>query len=427
MKNTVVVIGSLWGDEGKGKITNFLSGQADMVVRYAGGDNAGHTIVLDGETYKLHLVPSGVFNPDVKNVLANGMVINPRNLLGEIKDLKARGVLCENLYIGERAQVIFDSHLILDDLHEQALGKNKIGTTKKGIGPAYEDKVSRKGIRMVDFISADFKTIYQEFVERHNKEIVELGGKPVDFKTSYAEYCKIAQELKPHIVDSVTLINDAITDGDKIVLEGAQGALLDVDFGTYPFVTSSNPSIGGACIGSGIPATKLNEVIGVSKAYCTRVGAGAFPTEMFDDLGSQIRERGHEYGTTTKRPRRIGWFDAVALNYSIMINGFTGIALMLLDVLTGIPTLRIATSYNLDGKTIHTLPAQNELCLRCKPNYIELPGWKEDITKCRTFASLPKNAQDYVKTIEECTGVPVVFVSVGPDHDATIVRKELFK
>ena len=426
MKNTVIVIGSLWGDEGKGKITNYLSGKADMVVRYQGGDNAGHTICIDGVTYKLHLVPSGIFDPEVKNILANGMVINPRNLRNEILDLKKQGITCENLYIGERAQVIFDSHLILDGLHEKGLGKGKIGTTGKGIGPAYEDKVARKGIRMIDFVSPSFREIYRVFVEKHNEDIVRLGGTPVDFEKSLKEYQEIAAYLKPHIVDSITLINDAIIENQKVVFEGAQGALLDIDFGTYPFVTSSNPTIGGALIGSGIAANRVGEVVGIVKSYSTRVGAGPFPTEMLDKLGDEIRERGHEYGTTTKRPRRIGWFDAVALNYSVMINGITGIALMLLDVLTGIPVIKIATSYSLDGKTIHTIPAQQELCERCKPNYIEMPGWTEDITNCRTYEELPKNAKDYIKKIEECTGVPVVFVSVGPDRDATIVRKQLF-
>lgn len=422
----VAVIGSMWGDEGKGKITNYLSEKAEMVVRCAGGDNAGHTIVLNGETFRLHLVPSGIFNPRIKNVLANGMVVNPRHLLKEIQDLQKAGVPCANLYVGERAHVIFDVHLELDELREQARGKNKIGTTKKGIGPAYDDKVTRRGVRIVDFVSPNFKEIYRSFLEEHNKEIVALGGTPIDFASSYADYVKIADALRPYVVDSVYVIRDAIDRGEKIVMEGAQGALLDIDFGTYPFVTSSNPTIGGVCVGSGVSVFNIGAAVGITKAYCTRVGEGAFPTEMRDELGDRIREKGREYGTTTKRPRRIGWLDAVALKYSVEINGFTSLALMLLDVLTGIPTLKIATSYKLDGQITRRFPSQNETCLRCEPQYIELPGWTEDITGCRRFEDLPLNARNYVAKVEEIIGVPVDFLSVGPDKEATIARRDIF-
>lgn len=426
MNKTVVVVGSAWGDEGKGKITNYLSEECDMVVRYQGGDNAGHTIVFGGNTYKLHLIPSGIFNPNIKNVLGNGMVINPKNLLKELNELKSLGFACTNLYISDRANVIFDYHLQLDGLKEEALGERKIGTTKKGIGPAYTDKVARTGIRMIDFISENFKDILKTTVTLKNQEISLYHGDTIDFEQTYQEYVKLALELKPYIVDSISLINDELERGKKILFEGAQGALLDIDFGTYPFVTSSNPSGGGVCIGSGVGPTKINEIIGVVKAYNTRVGSGAFPTEFEDSTSRYIREKAHEYGVTTKRPRRIGWFDGVLIRYSARINGLTGIVVTLLDVLSTIKELKICESYTLDGKIIKTIPARIEDFERCIPNFITLPGWNEDITGVTSFEELPINAQNYLKKLSELAGVPVVMFSVGPDKLQTIVRKELF-
>ena len=426
MSKTVVVIGSQWGDEGKGKITNFLSEQADFVFRYQGGDNAGHTIKFDGVTYKLHLIPSGVFNPNIKNILGNGMVINPINALKEIEDLKKQGFPCNNLYISDRANVIMNYHMELDALKEESLGTGKIGTTKKGIGPTYTDKTSREGIRVIDFISEDFPKLYKEKLAIKNEIIEKMGGTPIDYDSSVKEYLEIAKKIKPYVTDTVVLLNKGIKEGKKVVFEGAQGALLDVDFGSYPFVTSSNPTSGGACTGSGVGPTKLDEIIGVVKAYSTRVGSGVFPTEFEDDISRDIRERAHEYGTTTKRPRRIGWLDCVVLKYSAMINGMTGISLMLLDILSGLDTIKLCCAYKLDGEYIDYIPADNNLLERCEPVYLEMDGWKEDITDVKSFKELPRNAQKYIEKIEELIEVKVKIFSVGPDKIQTIVRENIF-
>lgn len=426
MSKTVVVIGSQWGDEGKGKITNYLSEKADYVVRYQGGDNAGHTIKFDGVTYKLHLIPSGIFNPKIKNILGNGMVINPRNALIEIEDLQKQGFDCKNLYISNRANVILDYHMELDGLKEASLGSGKIGTTKKGIGPAYTDKTSREGIRINDFISPRFKDIYKEKLEAKNEEIKKYGGNPIDYETSVNEYIKIAEKIKPYVCDTITILNKAVNANKKIVFEGAQGALLDVDFGSYPFVTSSNPTAGGACTGTGVGPTKIKEIIGVVKSYSTRVGSGLFPTEFEDEIAKDIRERAHEYGTTTKRPRRIGWLDCVVLKYSAMINGMTGISLMLLDILSGLEYIKVCCSYKLNGEYIDYIPADNDEFEKCEPVYLELPGWTEDISNVKSFEELPQNAKDYIEKIEELVGVKVKIFSVGPDKTQTIVRDKIF-
>lgn len=424
MSKTVVVIGSQWGDEGKGKITNYLSEKADVIVRYQGGDNAGHTIVFNNNTYKLHLLPSGIFDSTKKNIMGNGMVINPKGLIKELEEIRACGFKCDNLYISDRAHVIFDHHRELDALIEESLGDLKIGTTKKGIGPAYTDKVSRIGIRMADFVSDDFESIYLKHLELKNKDIVRLGGKPIS-ADSVKEYNEIREIIKPYVTDTISLINEEYKKGSKILFEGAQGALLDIDFGTYPFVTSSNPSSGGVVIGSGLGVNKISDVLGIVKAYTTRVGEGPFPTELNNEIGDKIREIGHEYGATTNRPRRIGWFDSVILKYSAMINGLTGLSIMLLDVLTGFDELKICVSYDLDGKTINTVPARLQDFSRCKPNYITLPGWKEDITHVKSFDELPENCKNYLHKIEELVGVEIKCFSVGPDREQTIILSEI--
>lgn len=426
MNKTVVVVGTAWGDEGKGKITNFLSEKCDAVVRYQGGDNAGHTICFDGNTYKLHLIPSGIFNPNITNILGNGMVINPKNLIKELNELKSCGFTCDNLKISDRANVIFDYHLMLDGLYEEAKKERKIGTTKKGIGPAYTDKIARTGIRMIDFISDDFYRIFKEVIENKNKELISYNAEPLDFEKTYQEYKTLADLIKPFVTDTIDLIHNMIDNGKKILFEGAQGALLDIDFGTYPYVTSSNPSGGGVCIGSGVGPTKINEVIGVAKSYATRVGEGAFPTEFEDEVSHYIRETAHEYGVTTKRPRRIGWFDSVIMKYSARINGLTGICLTLLDVLSTLKEIKICVSYTLDGEVISRVPSRIEDYARCIPNYITLPGWNEDITQVKSFEELPENAKNYIRKLEELLNVPVVIFSVGPDKTQTIVRKEIF-
>lgn len=425
MKKAVVVVGTQWGDEGKGKITNYLSQQADMVVRYQGGDNAGHSIQFDGTKYALHVIPSGVFHAHIRNVLGNGVVLNPKTFVEEVTHLKQQGFACDNLYISDRAHVIFDYHKVLDGLQEVALGERKIGTTKKGIGPTYTDKVSRSGIRVGDFVSDDFETMYKTALRQKNAEIIRLGGEPLSIEESYQEYQALADVIRPYVVDTVVMINEAVKQNQKILFEGAQGALLDIDFGTYPYVTSSNPSGGGVCVGSGIGPTAIQDVIGIAKAYATRVGSGAFPTEFEDDIAKQIRETAHEYGTTTKRPRRIGWLDAVVLKYSTMINGLTGISLMLLDVLSGIETLKVCTAYELNGKKIESIPSRISDFEACKPIYETLPGWSEDLSQIKTYEELPENAKGYIAFIEKITGVPIVMVSVGPDINQTIIRRKV--
>lgn len=426
MSKTAVVIGTQWGDEGKGKITHYLSEKADVIVRFQGGDNAGHTIKFLNNVYKLHLLPSGVFNLKTKNILGNGMVINPRAFLKEVQELRLRGIPCNNIYISEQAHVVFDFNIGIDTFNEAKLGDLKIGTTKKGIGPTYMDKASRTGIRMVDFISPDFRNLYINLGNRKNEEISYLGGEPINVVGSLKEYEEIAKAITPFVADTVTMVNEAYNNKEKILFEGAQGAMLDIDFGTYPFVTSSHTSSGGVAIGSGLAYNKIEDVIGIAKAYNSRVGSGPFPTELTDAIGDTIREKGNEYGTTTNRPRRVGWLDAVALKFSIMINGVTGISLMLLDVLSGFKELKICIGYQYEGKLIHTIPSRYQEYERCIPEYITLPGWHEDISKVQTFEELPKNAQNYINKIEKLVGVKVCYFSVGPDKTQTIIRKELF-
>lgn len=427
MAKTLVVIGSQWGDEGKGKITNYLSELSNVVVRYQGGDNAGHTIKFNNQTYTLHLLPSGIFNPQIKNILGNGMVINPEALMNEITTLKELGFSCENIYISDRAHVLFDYHKELDACIEKSLKDNSIGTTKKGIGPAYTDKVSRQGIRMCDFVAPDFQEKFIAKATKKNEQIIAMGGTPINILERVEIYQKIADTIRPYVCDTIDLIHQAIENNEKVLFEGAQGALLDIDFGTYPFVTSSNPTSGGVCTGSGVGPTFINDVLGIVKAYTTRVGSGAFPTELNNELGDLIREKAHEYGATTHRPRRIGWFDAVILKYSARINGLTGISLMLLDILTGIDKIKICTKYNLNGKLITNVPSNLQDLEQCIPVYEEFDGWTEDITNVHTFEELPINAQNYILAIERLVGVKVKIFSVGPDKTQTIVREELYK
>jgi len=425
-KQTVVVLGSLWGDEGKGKITNYLAEKADVVVRFQGGDNAGHTIVFDGKVFKLHLLPSGIFNPKTKNVLANGLVINPKHLLDELSSIKEMGYDFDNLYISDRAHVLFDFHILEDEVNENKRGSNKIGTTKKGIGSAYTDKIARYGLRMCDFISPDFKEKYKSIIEVKNDELLQNGMKAIDFEQSYKEYQRLADILRPMVCDTVFMLNNLYCEGKKILFEGAQGTMLDIDFGTYPFVTSSNPSIGGLFTGTGLAPNKIDEIIGITKAYTTRVGEGPFPTEFIDSLADDIRIRANEFGATTKRPRRIGWFDAVVMKYSANINGFTGLSLMLLDILSGIKTIKVCDYYTLNGQRIDAPLADLKLYAQVKPHFIELPGWEEDITKVKSFEELPANCKKYIETIEKLVGVKIAIFSVGPDKYQTIIRHEIY-
>ncbi len=425
---TTVVVGTQWGDEGKGKITDFLAQQSDVVARYQGGDNAGHTIQFNGQTYKLHLIPSGIFNSEKICILGNGMVINPKALLKEMDYVKSHGADLSHLKISNRAHVILPYHIELDRLQEENKGVDKqIGTTKKGIGPAYADKVNRIGIRMADLIDPDtLKEKLESLINEKNQLLKQYANsEQLDFEAVYEEYKKYGEELQPYVTDTSVILENEIEKGNKVLFEGAQGVMLDIDHGTYPYVTSSSTSAAGVATGSGIGPNFIENVVGVSKAYTTRVGDGPFPTELDGEIADQIREVGREYGTTTGRPRRVGWFDAVVVNHARRTSGMNAISLNCLDVLTGIDTLKICVGYEFEGETINYYPANLRQLDRCKPIYEELPGWTEDITSVDSFDNLPENAQKYVKRIEELTKTDVAIFSVGPDRNQTVIRTEI--
>ncbi|WP_349408989.1 adenylosuccinate synthase [Pseudalkalibacillus sp. SCS-8] len=419
--SSVVVVGTQWGDEGKGKITDYLSQEAEVIARYQGGNNAGHTIVFNDKKYKLHLIPSGIFFDDKICVIGNGMVIDPKALVEELQYLHDKGVSTENLRISNRAHVILPYHLKLDILEEESKGENKIGTTKKGIGPAYMDKAARIGIRIADLLD---KEEFAEKLERNLREknrlfekVYEVEGmKLEDILEEYYEY---GQQIAKYVTDTSVTLNDALDNGRRVLFEGAQGVMLDIDQGTYPFVTSSNPIAGGVTIGSGVGPSKIQHVVGVSKAYTTRVGDGPFPTELHDEVGDQIREVGNEYGTTTGRPRRVGWFDSVVVRHAQRVSGITDLSLNSIDVLTGIKTLKICTAYKYKGEIIEEFPASLKVLAQCEPVYEEMPGWEEDITGVRSLDELPENARHYVERISQLTGIPLSIFSVGPDRKQT--------
>ena len=420
---SVVVVGTQWGDEGKGKITDFLSENAEVIARYQGGDNAGHTIIIDGIKYKLHLIPSGIFYKDKISVIGNGMVVNPKSLIEELVYLHNAGVVTDNLRISDRAHIILPYHIELDRLQEKAKGENKIGTTIKGIGPAYMDKAARVGIRIADLLDKEiFAKRLQSNLEEKNRQFTKMyDGKAMEFAEIFAEYYEYGQKIQQYVVDTSVILNDALDQGKRVLFEGAQGVMLDIDQGTYPFVTSSNPVAGGVTIGSGVGPSKISKVVGVCKAYTSRVGDGPFPTELFDDVGEKIRKVGKEYGTTTKRARRVGWFDSVVMRHSKRVSGITNLSLNSIDVLTGIVTLKICIAYDLDGKHIAHYPASLKILQRCRPIYEELPGWTEDITKVRSLEELPENARNYVRSVGELVGVRISTFSVGPDRTQTNV------
>ena len=416
---SVVVVGTQWGDEGKGKITDFLSANAEVIARYQGGDNAGHTIVIDGKKYKLHLIPSGIFFPEKISVIGNGMVVNPKSLVKELNYLHEEGVTTDNLRISDRAHVILPYHIELDRLQEEAKGDNKIGTTIKGIGPAYMDKAARVGIRIADLLDRD---IFRERLERNLAEKNRLFEKLYDstaisFDNIFEEYYEYGQQIKQYVTDTSVILNDALDQGKRVLFEGAQGVMLDIDQGTYPFVTSSNPVAGGVTIGSGVGPSKIDKVVGVCKAYTSRVG---------DEVGDRIREVGHEYGTTTGRPRRVGWFDSVVMRHSRRVSGITNLSLNSIDVLSGLDTVKICVAYDLDGQRIDHYPASLEQLKRCKPIYEELPGWSEDITGVRKLEDLPENARNYVRRVSELVGVRISTFSVGPDRDQTNILESVW-
>jgi adenylosuccinate synthase len=423
----VVVVGTQWGDEGKGKITDFLAEEADVIVRFQGGNNAGHTIKFDNKKFALHLIPSGIFREEALNILANGMVINPKAALEELNMLKEGGITKYNLAISDRAHVVLPYHIVLDGLFEELKeDSKKVGTTKKGIGPTYTDKYSRIGIRMCDFIDEEsFREKLEDNLNYYNKLFTLFGKENMDVEVIFNEYKEYAKMLKPFVTDTSLLLNKKIEEDKKILFEGAQGALLCIDNGTYPFVTSSSPTAASVPLNTGISPKYITDVVGITKAYSTRVGSGYFATEFEDDIAKQIRDVGHEYGTTTGRPRRIGWIDTVVLRHTRRVSGITGLSVMLLDVLTGIETLKICVAYKLDGDIIDYIPANIKDFERCEPVYVEVPGWTEDITNVSSFDELPLNAKNYLNQISELSGIDVVIFSVGPDRKQTVVMSKI--
>jgi len=421
----IAIIGAHWGDEGKGKIVDLLAEQADMVMRFSGGDNAGHTVVNQFGTFALHLVPSGIFSPKAVSVIGNGVVVNPRVLLDELDGLRQRGVDTSRLFISDRAHLVMPYHILLDGLEEEARGDKAIGTTRKGIGPAFADKAARLGIRTSDLLDRDiFRERLHTVLAHKNTLLTKVyNAEPLSEDEVYREYCRYGEILAPHICDTTALLEKAINDGKQVMLEGAQGTLLDPDFGTYPYATSSSPLAGGGCLGAGLGPTRIDEVLGVFKAYCTRVGGGPMPTELKDEIADSIRERGHEYGTTTGRPRRCGWFDAVAARFSTRVNGYTQAVITRLDVLDTLPAIKIGTGYELNGEKIDYFPASAAKLEKCRPIYEELPGWQTPISHIRDFEQLPSQARQYLSRLEELIACPISIISVGRRREQAIFKR----
>lgn len=423
----LVLLGAQWGDEGKGKVTDYLSEKADYIVRYQGGNNAGHTVVVKGEVFKLRLIPSGIISGNAVSVIANGVVIDPEVLLSELSMLEEKKVDISKLRISDRAHVIMPYHKYIDELEELSKGDEKIGTTKNGIGPCYMDKCARVGIRIGDLLDEEvLRKRLQSAVTQKNLLLTKrYEVEPVDFDAIFAQYLEYGKKIAPYVCDTSLLLYEALEDNKQVVFEGAQGTLLDLDHGTYPFVTSSNPISGFASVGAGIGPQYFNNVLGIIKAYTTRVGEGPFPTELDNEVGNHLQTVGHEFGTVTGRTRRCGWLDLALINYSIRLSGINSLALMKLDVLDGLSELRICTGYRLNGKEIKHFPASLKDLEKCEPIYEVLEGWNETTTHIREFENLPKAAQNYINRIEEVTKVPVVMVAVGPGREETILRKAL--
>ena len=417
------VLGAQWGDEGKGKIIDFLSRDADIVARFSGGNNAGHTVLNEDGKFSLHLVPSGIFWPQALCVIGNGAVVNPDVLLEEIDNLQQRGIdISSRLVVSERAHLVMPYHVVLDVLAEKARGGQALGTTGKGIGPTYSDKAARTGIRAADLLDIESLFARLESTMEHTNAIITkvYGGSPVPLNEVFDKCCQWSENLAPFIGPVERIVHEALEAGDHVLLEGAQGALLDLDHGTYPFVTSSNPTIGGACIGLGIHPRYITDIMGVFKAYCTRVGTGPFPTELNDDTGETIRELAQEFGTTTGRPRRVGWFDAVAARFSSQVNGYTSAVLTRLDVLDGFEKVKICTAYKLDGEVIHDFPGGVAALERCNPIYEDHPGWDRPTASLTNLEYLPKEARSYVNRIQELIGCPIDIISTGPHRHETV-------
>jgi adenylosuccinate synthase len=416
-----VVIGAQWGDEGKGKVTDKLAETADFVVRFSGGNNAGHTVIVNDEKYELHLIPSGILYPEKKSVIGNGVVIDPIALIKEMEGLKKRGLTFENFHISEQAHVVMPYHKTFDGLEEERKGDNKIGTTKKGIGPAYTDKVARRGIRICDLINEEvFKEKLKNILEYKNLIISNVYNKPeFSYEEILEEYLKAAEIIRPHVTDTSLLLDAAYHNDENIFFEGAQGTLLDIDYGTYPYVTSSNPTSGGVCTGTGFGPTRIDDIIGVAKAYLTRVGAGPFPTELFNEMGEFLQEKGHEYGVTTGRARRCGWLDLPLLKYAVRVNGLTELVLTKVDVLSGLDEIKVCTSYQKDQCSISQAGLKGDR----EPNYESFPGWEQDISGFQEFDKLPENAQAFINMIEREIEIPITVIGTGPGREDAIIRK----
>lgn len=425
--SATVVIGTQWGDEGKGKIVDFLAEEAEVVVRYQGGNNAGHTVIVGGNEFKLHLLPSGILYKGKTCVVGNGVVIDPAVMLKELKGMHDKGIDTSGLKVSNRAHVIMPYHRLLDELEEESRGEHKIGTTKRGIGPCYGDKNARNGIRIVDLMDADeFSAKLERNLEAKNHLLKQVYGvEGFDFEQVKAEYLGYADQLRQYVTDTSVVLNDAIEGGAKVLFEGAQATLLDLDHGTYPYVTSSHPIAGGACIGAGVGPKRISNVIGVVKAYSTRVGEGPFPTELTDATGDLIRERGQEYGTTTGRPRRCGWLDAAVVRYAGIVSGIDYMAITRLDILDGLKTLKICTGYKVNGQVIKEFPASLKVLAQVEPIYEELPGWEETISGMRSYYELPANCRRYIERLSEVTGIAIGIVSVGPRRDQTMILKPM--
>jgi adenylosuccinate synthase len=421
----IVLVGAQWGDEGKGKITDLLADDMDFVVRFQGGNNAGHTIIHGGRTLKLHLIPSGIMYPHITPVIGNGVVIDPKVLLEEMDELEADGLTTRRLLISCNAHLIMPYHRDLDGASEKRLGKLEIGTTRRGIGPAYQDKASRMGLRVQDLTDEKiFRAKLKAALAEKNAILKKVYGMPtytVDEITE--EYMGYAKRIRPHIADTSTIINTALRADQWVFFEGAQGTLLDIDHGTYPFVTSSSPTAGGACTGAGVGPKRVDRVLGIAKAYITRVGSGPFPTELHDETGEMLTRVGGEFGTTTGRQRRCGWYDAVIVRYAVAVNGLTDLVITKLDVLSELDTIKVCVAYEYDGQRHSDLPCHQTAFHHSKPIYEEVPGWHEDITGCRRFRDLPKAARDYIAFLEDLAEVPVSIIAVGPSREQTIMRR----
>lgn len=421
--STVVIIGSQWGDEGKGKIVDYLAQQAETVVRSQGGSNAGHTVAVNGEEYKLRLLPSGILYKGTHNVIANGVAVDPETMLQEMDAMEARGIDVSGIRLSDRAQVVLPYHRLMDGIGDEKLGENKIGTTHRGIGPCYVDRDNRIGIRVCDLMDPDeFARKLKFNLELKNKELQLLyDHEPLSYDEIYKEYMGYAERLRPYVCDTIALLDEEIKADRKILFEGAQATMLDIDYGTYPYVTASHPVSGGVTVGAGVAPNKIGKVVGVVKAYCTRVGEGPFPTEQLNEIGDRIRDAGHEYGTVTGRPRRTGWLDAFVVRYAGILSGIDYMAVTRLDILDGFDEIKMCTGYRYKGEMLPGVPASLKVLAEVEPVYETLPGWKEDISGIRNYEDLPENAKNYLRRMSEVTGIKLGIVSVGPNRDETIV------